>query len=52
MMKMKYFAPETELVEIVTEVNFLGTINGVSGALGNATTEEAEDYNGGSVIEW
>jgi hypothetical protein len=52
MMKMKYFAPETELVEIVTEVNFLGTINGVSSALGHSTTEEADDYNSGSVISW
>ncbi|MBR4398944.1 MAG: hypothetical protein IKT05_07175 [Fibrobacter sp.] len=51
-MKMKYFAPDTELVEITIEVNFMGTVNGVMNAFGNTSTEDATDYGDGSVIGW
>ena len=50
--KMTYFAPETEQMRLSMEGNFLLSGNQVMGALGNSTTEDASDYNGGSEISW
>lgn len=52
MKKQNYEAPVMEQVEVSVEMNFLGTINGVSNALGRSTTESATDYNNGNEILW
>lgn len=50
--KMTYFAPETESMEVRMEQNILLSGNAVMGSLGNSSTEDATDYDGGSAISW
>ena len=52
MTKFIYEAPSTELVEVLVEGNFLGSLTGATNALGHSSTEEATDYNGGNAISW
>jgi hypothetical protein len=52
MKKQNYEAPVMEQMEVSVEMNFLGTINSVSNALGRSTTESATNYNNGDAIDW
>lgn len=52
MKKQNYEAPVMEQMTVSVEMNFLGTINRVSNALGHSTTESATDYNNGDAINW
>ena len=52
MKKQNYTAPSMEQMTVSVEMNFLGTINKVSSALGRSTTESATDYNDGNAINW
>lgn len=47
-----YIAPESELMEIITDDNFLISIGSASDALGGSTVEEGSDYSDGDPIVW
>ena len=47
-----YIAPESELMEIIADDNFLISLGSAGDALGNSTVEEGSDYDDGDPIGW